>query len=204
MTSASLQMRELWRRDKLTRWDRSPFCLNPRLPSRLRDQGGSCPQARRTKPGSRSPAWCRQTWGRKPGHRTPPITHEFMSRLRVDPRVIGDVRPPGFGPPSLFDVWERTTCGTFLVEVVPASLAASKRVGSTSHSVERRERGCCVRAAHPVAVQAQRIVLTAAHSSCICSEADVKHGCEGDKQCSSGAPSLRCPTWAFRQCLACC
>lgn len=38
----------------------------------------------------------------------------------------------------------------------------------------------------------------------ICSEGDVKHGFGGDMQRSSGAPLPRCPTSAFRRCLACC
>ncbi len=50
----------------------------------------------------------------------------------------------------------------------------------------------------------QRVGLATTERPRICSEGDVKHGFGGDMQRSSGAPLPRCPTSAFRRCLACC
>lgn len=129
--------------------------------------------------------------GPKPGGRTSPITLGSTRSLDMNSWVIGGVRWPGFRPrvcrhqAGLREPgFVRRACG----HVPPRSRSllgrrGFKQKGERSHLVS----------------------LSRRHSSCICSEADVRHGCGGDKpRCAGGFRRCRhrgtsCP---FGKCLA--
>lgn len=102
----------------------------------------------------------------------------------MDPRVIGNVHRPGLSSTGK-----------------AGSAGAIQRIGSRAGA-----EGAIAEADRQAAVLValELLSLPGCQRPHICSEGDVKHGFGGDMQRSSGAPLPRCPTSAFRRCLACC